>query len=158
MIHGATSPVVPAFDTQFENYSWMEFLATAGFDVFALDHTGYGLSPRPMMENPCNTSAAEQASTLVTKPLAQPCAPAYPFQLTTIQSDWDEIDTVVDYLRRVRNVDKVSLIGWSRGGPRAGGYAALHPEKVDKLFLFAPAFSKLAPSDPPAQWSSCQRK
>ena len=88
---------------------------------------------------------------LIPNPLAQLCSPAYPFQLTTIQSDWDEIDTVVDYLRRFRNVDKVSLIGWSRGGTRAGGYAARHAEKVDRLFLYAPGYNRLNPNnDPPA--------
>src|SRR5215472_18990219 len=37
MIAGATISAVPDFDLQFENYSWMEYLATAGFDVFAMD-------------------------------------------------------------------------------------------------------------------------
>ena len=150
MIAGATISVVPAFDLQFENYSWMEYLATAGFDVFAMDFTGYGLSPRPMMDDPCNNATSDQQSYLLPKPLAQPCSPSYPFQLTSLQSDWDEIDRVVDYLRQVRNVDKVSLVAWSRGGNRAGGYTARHPEKVEKLFLYAPGrYFRLNPSDPP---------
>src|SRR5260221_14600490 len=37
MVEGATSPAVPDFDLNFENYSWMDFLARAGFDVFAMD-------------------------------------------------------------------------------------------------------------------------
>jgi len=152
MIAGATVSVVPGFDLSFENYSWMEYLAVAGFDVFAMEFTGYGLSPRPMMDDPCNNSASEQQSYLVPKPLAQTCSPSYPFQLTTIQSDWDEIDRVVDYIRQVRNVDKVSLIAWSRGGARAGGYTALHPEKVARLFMLAPGrYFRLSPSAPPAQ-------
>src|SRR5262249_8149862 len=110
----------------------------------------YGLSPRPKMDDPCKTSPAEQALYLIPNPLSEPCSPGYPFRLTTIQSDWDEIDTVVDYLRRLRHVDQVSLIGWVRGGPRAGGYAARHPEKVEKLLLYAPGYNRLAPSDPPA--------
>ena len=150
MIAGATVSAVPAFDIQFENYSWMEYLAAAGFDVFAMDLTGYGLSPRPAMDDPCNNATSEQQLYLVPKPSAQPCPAPYPFQLTTIQSDWDEIDRVVDYLRRARGVDKVSLIAWSRGGARAGGYAARHPEKVDKMLLLAPGrYSRVAPSDPP---------
>src|SRR5260370_36331506 len=68
----------------------------------------------------------------------------------TSQWDWDEIDRVVDYVRRVRNVDKVSLVAWSRGGARAGGYTALHPEEVERLFMFAPGrYFRLSPSDPP---------
>ncbi len=150
MIGGATGSVVPVFDLQFENYSWMDHLAAAGFDVFAMDLTGYGLSPRPMMDDPCNYSTAEQQQYLIPKQLAKPCAPSYPFQLTTIQSDWDDIDRVVDYLRRVRNVEKVSLVGYSRGGARAGGYTAKHPGKVDKLFLLAPGrYLRLSPTDAP---------
>src|SRR5262245_4091001 len=53
MIAGATVSVVPAFDLPYENYSWMEHLARAGFDVFGMEFTGYGLSPRPTMEDPC---------------------------------------------------------------------------------------------------------
>ncbi|MBS1856559.1 MAG: alpha/beta hydrolase [Acidobacteria bacterium] len=141
MIHGATVSTVPVFDLQFEDYSWMERLANAGFDVFAMDHTGYGLSPRPMMDNPCNNATAQQQLYLVPKTLTQPCSPAYPYQLTSIRSDWDEIDSVVDYLRAFRSVDKVNLVAWSYGGVRAAGYAGLHPEKVERLFLYAPGTS-----------------
>ncbi len=149
MVQGAATPVVATFDLRFENYSWMAFLAEAGFDVFAMDLTGYGLSPRPMMDNPCNTSPSDQRSFLIPNPLAQPCSPTYPFTLTNMQSDWDEIDTVVDYVRDLRGVDKVNLLGWSRAGVRIGGYTVRHPEKVEKLFLFAPTYNRLAPSDPP---------
>ena len=141
MIHGATVSTVPVFDLQFENYSWMEYLANAGFDVFAMDVTGYGLSPRPMMENPCNVAAASQQQYLLPSPLAQPCPAAYAYQLTSIKSDWDEMDSVVDYIRNLRNIDKVHIVSWSRGGVRAAGYAGLHPEKVDRLFLYAPGDS-----------------
>jgi len=149
MVHGATGPSVPVFDLQFENYSWMDFLASAGFDVFAMDHTGYGLSPRPTMDDPCNASPAEQQLLLIPNPLPEPCPASYPFRLTTTQSDWDEIDTVVDYIRQLRGVERVSLIGYSLGGLRMGGYAARHPEKVAKLFLHAPLYNRLLPSDPP---------
>jgi pimeloyl-ACP methyl ester carboxylesterase len=134
----ATISAVPDFDLQFENYSWMEYLATAGFDVFAMDVTGYGMSPRPMRDGPCNNAMSDQQSYLIPKPLAQRCSPSYTFQLTSLESDSDEIDRVVDYLRQRRNVDKVSLVAWSRGGDRAGRYTALHPEKVERLILYAP--------------------
>jgi pimeloyl-ACP methyl ester carboxylesterase len=149
MVHGTTQSTVTGFDLRFENYSWMDYLARAGFDVFAMDLTGYGLSPRPRMDDPCNNATSDQQSSLIPKPLAQPCSPSYPFHLTTSQSDWDEIDTVVEYIRQRRGVDKVNLIGWSLGGPRMGGYAARHPEKVDKLLLYAPLYNRLEPSDPP---------
>jgi pimeloyl-ACP methyl ester carboxylesterase len=49
----------------------------------------------------------------------------------------------------LRKVDKISLIGWSTGTPRAGGFAAMHPDKVDKLVLYGPA--PYFPSDTPPE-------
>lgn len=148
-VHGGSVPSVPDYDLDFKDYNWMAFLAQAGFDVFSMDQTGYGGSPRPVMDDPCNVNPAQQAI-LIPNPLPAPCPASYPFRLTTSQSDWDEIDTVVDYIRALRGVDRVSIAGWSGGGPRGGGYAARYPEKVDKLVLFAPGYNRLTPSDPPA--------
>ena len=144
-VHGGSVPSVPDYDLPYMDYSWMAYLATAGFDTFSMDQTGYGLSPRPMMGDPCNMSEDDRA--IVTpNPLAKDCQPHYRYGLSTSQSDWDEIDSVVDYVRELRGVDRVSLVGWSAGGPRTGGYAARHPEKVDKLILFAPAYRADGPS------------
>jgi len=50
-----------AFDVPYQDYSWMEYLAQAGFDAFAMDTTGYGRSTRPAaMNDPCNLSPAQQ--------------------------------------------------------------------------------------------------
>ncbi len=147
-VHGGSVSSIPDYDLDFKDYSWMAYLAEAGFDTFAMDHTGYGRSPRPMMDDPCNMRAEDQA--LVTPhPLSGPCEPSYPFGSTTVQSDWDEIDTVVDYIRTLRGVERVSLVGWSAGGRRTGGYAARYPDKVDKLFLFAPGYSRDGASSAP---------
>jgi pimeloyl-ACP methyl ester carboxylesterase len=152
-VHGVSVPSVPDFDLPFKDYSWMAYLADAGFDTFAVDLTGYGRSPMPTMDDPCNMTAADQA--IVTpNPLKQPCEPGYAFSLTSSQTDWDELDTVVDYLRTLRGVDKVSLLGWSLGGLRTGGYAARHPDKIDKLVLFAPFYIPQSPSDAPAGFPS----
>src|ERR1051325_7685641 len=116
--HGAGTPSEVAFDGPAQDYSWMAFLANAGFDVFGMDATGYGRSTRPApMNDPCNLAKDKQVGFV-----AAPCSPAYPHALTTIASDWNDIFAAVNYIRVVRHVDKVSLIGWSLGGPRAGGY------------------------------------
>jgi hypothetical protein len=39
----------------------------------------------------------------------------------------------------LRGVEQVNLVGWSTGAPRAGGYAALHPDKVGRLLLYGPS-------------------
>src|SRR5262245_43848326 len=58
MVHGGFSPATLAFDVNYRDYSWMERLAAEGFDVFAMDMTGYGRSSRPpMMDDPCNLVA-----------------------------------------------------------------------------------------------------
>jgi len=116
----------------------MAYLANAGFDVFGMDMTGYGRSTRPAaMNDPCNLAKDRQASFA-----SAPCPATTQHSITTIASDWDDINATVDYIRALRHVDKVSLIAWSQGGPRAGGYTALHPEKVNKLVLLAPAYNR----------------
>jgi pimeloyl-ACP methyl ester carboxylesterase len=149
-VHGAGTPAEVAFDVSHQDYSWMGFLARAGFDVFSMDTTGYGRSTRPpAMNDPCNLSQ-EQQKTFVPAFLTAPCAPNYSRNVTTIASDWNDIDGVVDYIRALRHVDRVSLVAWSLGGPRAGGYAARHPEKLQKLVLLAPAYGRTGREEAPA--------
>jgi len=93
------------------------------------------------MNDPCNLSEADQAA-LVPDVLDAPCPPSYGFAATTIESDWHDLDAVVEYVRGIRHVERVHLVAWSLGGPRAGGYAAQHPEKVATLTLLSPAYSR----------------
>ena len=149
-VHGAGTPAEVAFDPSIGDHSWMAHLAVAGFDVFSMDTTGYGRSTRPApMNDPCNLAEAQQAQ-FVPSLMPAPCKPSYPGQLTSLGSDWHDIDAVVDHIRTLRGVAKVSLVAWSLGGPRAGGYAAQHPEKVLRMVLFAPAYNRSAPAAAPA--------
>jgi len=149
-IHGAGTPAEVAFDAPYEDYSWMAYLANAGFDAFSMDTTGYGRSTRPaLMNDPCNLSEQQQ-KLFIPRLLAAPCAPTYAHSATTIASDWEDIGAVVDYIRGIRRVDRVNLIAWSQGGPRSGGYTALHPEKVRRLVLLAPAYNPTGPAAAPA--------
>jgi len=150
-IHGAGTPAEVSFDVPYQDYSWMAYVARAGFDVFSMDMTGYGRSTRPAaMNDPCNLTS-EQQSTFVPGLLAAPCAATYPHQMTTLASDWHDIDAVVDRIRTLRHVDKLNLLAWSLGGPRAGGYAGQHADKVAKLVLLAPAYNRNAAAEAPAQ-------
>jgi pimeloyl-ACP methyl ester carboxylesterase len=149
-VHGAGTPAEVAFDVPAGDYSWMAFLAAAGFDAFSMDTTGYGRSTRPApMNDPCNLSPEQQAL-FIPSLLDKPCPPSYPHQLTNIGSDWSDISAVVDYIRALRRVDKVSLIAWSLGGPRAGGWTAQHQDKVNRLVLLAPAYTRDAAAAPPS--------
>jgi pimeloyl-ACP methyl ester carboxylesterase len=146
-VHGAGTPAEVAFDVPHQDYSWMAFLARAGYDVFSVDMTGYGRSTRPAaMTDPCNLAADRQAGFT-----SSPCKPTYPHAITTIESDWNDIGSAVDYIRRLRRIERVSMVAWSQGGPRAGGYALRHPEKVNRLVLLAPGYNRASAGAAPAK-------
>jgi pimeloyl-ACP methyl ester carboxylesterase len=150
-VHGAGTPAEVAFDVPYQDYSWMAYLAEAGFDVFSMDMTGYGRSTRPAaMNDPCNL-ARDQQTAYIPDLISGPCNASYPRQLTTIASDWNDLDAVVNHVRALRHVERLSLVAWSLGGPRAGGYAVQHPEKVLKLVLLAPAYNRGSAPGPPEQ-------
>jgi pimeloyl-ACP methyl ester carboxylesterase len=158
-VHGAGTPAEVAFDVPHADYSWMAYLAHAGFDVFSVEMTGYGRSTRPWpMNDLCNLPEARQQLVLGVErasgdpPLIvpTPCPAEYPYGLTNSASDWNDLGGAIDYIRSLRGVQRVSLIGWSAGGPRSGGYALQHPDRVDKLVLLAPAYGRGSSSTPPA--------
>lgn len=158
MIHGRSVPVLAAAELKYQDYDWAYWLArSGGVDVFMLDFQGSGRSPRPKMEDPCNAPVAQQQGLLIPNPLSATCSPSYGFTLNTAGSDLDELDRVVDYIRDLRGVDKVHLIGWSAGSFRIGGYGVQHPEKVASLLFFAPIFNAgiepgfpVPPTNPPS--------
>src|SRR5215471_520027 len=147
-VHGASIPSEVGFDASYQDYSWMAYLAQSGLDVFGMDITGFGPSTRPpAMDEPCNVAAASQPA-LIPEVLPAPCPSTYLGDLTTIGSEQDDIDAVVDYVRSLRHVDKISLVAWSKGGPRVGPYVATHPEKIDSVVMLAPLYVPGAPPDP----------
>jgi len=144
-VHGAGTPAEVAFDVPYQDYSWMAYLANAGYDVFSVDMEGYGRSQRPpQMDDKCNLAPKQQ------KEFGVQCPLAYPGNLTNMGSDWHDIGAAVDFIKTLRHVDKVNLVGWSQGGPRAGGWAAQHPGQVARLVLLAPAYNRnTRPTQPP---------
>ena len=46
-VHGATYPAHAAFDLKLDGQSWMDYIASRGYDVYLLDIRGYGKSTRP---------------------------------------------------------------------------------------------------------------
>ena len=148
-VHGAGTPAEVAFDPSLSSYSWMAYLARAGFDVFSVDMTGYGRSTRPLAMNDACNSAKESRAQFVPQLIAANCTPSRLQALTTMESDWHDIGAAVDYLRALRRVDQVSLLGWSQGGPRTVGYTARNPGKVAKLVVLAPAYNRAGPQQAP---------
>ena len=149
LIHGRSVPVLAAAELRHDDYDWAQWLArSAGVDVFMLDFQGSGRSPRPKMDDPCNAPTAQQGI-LIPNPLSAMCPHSYPSTLNTSGSDLDELNTVVDYIRSLRGVDKVHLIGWSAGSFRIGPYAAQHPNKIASLLFLAPIFNTAFRGPPP---------
>lgn len=151
MIHGGFWPGTLAFDFPHQDYSWMDVLARAGWDVFAIDMLGYGRSSRPLMDDPRNLDPKQQPL-LMPHALSAPTAPTNPYQLVTSDSESDDIDRVVDFICELRGVERINLLGWSGGGCRSGSYTARHPEKVAKLVIYASSnYVRNGSSEPPAQ-------
>ena len=118
LIHGYSVPGYVAFDTNHGNCSLMRHFARAGWDTFALDLEGFGLSTRPpVMDNP----------------------EAFPDSKAPIHTDVTlrDLERVVDFIGDLRGVQQVHLLGWSQGAEvEAPLYAIEHPQKVARLVLF----------------------
>jgi pimeloyl-ACP methyl ester carboxylesterase len=89
------------------------------------------------MNEKCNLNQTQRTLYKV----AADCKPTMTSGVTTLASDWNDVGAAVDYVLNLRHASKLSLAGWSQGGPRTAGWAAQHPEKVNKLVLLAPAYS-----------------
>ena len=136
-VHGAGTPAEVSFDLPFADYSWMAYLADAGYDVFSVDMEGYGRSVRPAaMTEKCNLNEAQRA----TYKVPADCKPTMTSGVTTLASDWNDVGAAVDYVLNLRHGTKINLVAWSQGGPRSAGWAAQHSDKVNKMVLLAPAY------------------
>src|SRR3989454_4659109 len=125
LLHGATAPGTVAFDLNYEQCSMMRYLAQAGWDTFALDFEGYGLSTRPLvMDTPT----------------------AFPDSKAPIHTEvaLTNVERAIEFISTLRRVQQVSLLGWSLAASReAPLYTIRHPEQVAKLVLFAPGYKHL---------------
>ena len=115
-VHGATYPAEVTFDMPLEGRSWMDFVASRGFDVYLMDLRGYGRSTRPEEMN-------------------LPAAANEPIVTTDVAIG--DVSAVVEHILRKRRIDKLDLMGWSWGTAIVAGYAQANPEKVDRLALYA---------------------
>lgn len=123
--HGSTYPASTAFDLSLGGWSWMDFIASRGFDVWLLDLRGYGNSTRPpeMNEPPENNAPIVRTDTAVT-----------------------DIGAVVEHIFNWRRIDKLNLLGWSWGTTQMATYTARNPGHVNKLLLYAPQWLRTTPS------------
>ena len=116
-VNGATQASEATFDLALDGYSWMDYLATRGYDVYFVDLRGYGPSSRPAeMQQPAVDHPAVVRTNTAVKDLA----------------------TAIDHVLARRTLQRLDLIGWSWGATIAGVYTAEHNEKVSRLVLYAP--------------------
>ena len=71
---------------------------------------------------------------------------AFPESKAPIHSDVaiNDVERVVDFIRNLRGVEKVHLLGWSLGASRTAPiYTIRHQDRVARLVLFAPGYESL---------------
>lgn len=131
-IHGFSVSGEVVFDPNIETYSWMEALANQGFDVFMLNLTGYGRSEKPLpMNDSCNL---DFFSKLALDPPVF-CSTVYPFRISSAESEIADIKSAIEFIKQMRNVNQVHLIGHSLGGGRSLLYTASYPNDVERLIV-----------------------
>src|SRR5665213_1026284 len=124
-VHGATYPADTSFDLKLGGFSWMDYIAERGFDVYLVDLRGYGKSTRPAQ-------------------MAEPADKNKP--LVSTEDAVKNVGAVVDMILAKRHLSKLELIGWSWGTTIMGTYTARNNEKVDRLVLYAPVWIAEGPS------------
>ena len=93
-VHGSTYPAHAGFDVPLGGQSWMESIASCGYDVYCLDVRGYGRSTRP-------------------KPMSEPAANNPP--VTRTPDAVKDITAVLKAVLKRRNIPRLNLLGWSWG-------------------------------------------
>jgi pimeloyl-ACP methyl ester carboxylesterase len=114
-VHGATYPSETAFDLKLDGISWMEYMASRGYDVWLLDLRGYGKSTRP----------PEMAD----KPEANP-------PIVRGDTAVRDIGTAVDFILQKRNIARLNLLG----STLMATYTTQNAQKVERLVLYAPVW------------------
>jgi pimeloyl-ACP methyl ester carboxylesterase len=124
-VHGATYPAHTTFDLGLGGLSWMDYVASRGYDVYLLDVRGYGRSTRP----------PEMAD----RPEAHP-------PIVRSETAIRDVSAVVDFILKRRNIARLALLGWSWGTTLMATYTSRNAAKVDRLVLYAPIWIRHTPS------------
>ena len=129
LMHGATYSSASLFDVPVGGFSFMDYLARHGYDVWAVDARGYGGSSRP-------------------PEMADPPDRHLPIGRTA--SGVRDLGAAVDFVLAHCGLEKLNLVAMSWGGSVAGAYTAAHGARVAKLALVAPLWlsDRPLPVDP----------
>ncbi len=124
-VHGSTYPAETAFDLQLGGMSWMDYIASHGYDVYLVDLRGYGKSTRPPeMSQPADANAP----------------------IVRTEQAVKDVSAAIEFILKRRGALKLNLLGWSWGTSTMGWYTAQNNDKVNKLVLYAPQWVRSAPA------------
>jgi len=117
LIHGVTYSS-HEFDINYEDYSLVRALVNEGYSAWRLDIAGFGRS----------------------EAVADGFMP---------NSDYaaEDINAAVEKIIQITGQEKIDLLGWSWGTVTASRFASKHPERLNKLILYAPILSGLGKCD-----------
>tara|TARA_Y100000588_G_scaffold286767_1_gene304753 strand:+ start:5587 stop:6579 length:993 start_codon:yes stop_codon:yes gene_type:complete len=120
MCHGRIGAGPIAFDLPVPGYSWMDYHAGKGMNVFTLSVRGFGFSSRPkeFLEDPLKNPPVVRGKEAI-----------------------KDIASVVNFILKKKKIRKISLLGRSWGTTLSAAFAASNPSKVHKLVLYAPYYS-----------------
>jgi pimeloyl-ACP methyl ester carboxylesterase len=118
-VHGATYPAETSFDLELGGFSWMDYIARQGYDVYLVDVRGYGRS---------------------TRPAAMSGAPGDNPPFATTEEAAADVGAAVDFILKRRSIQKLNLLGWSWGTAIMSYYTARNNDKVVKLALYATSY------------------
>ncbi|WP_407519647.1 alpha/beta hydrolase [Methylobacterium oryzisoli] len=124
-VHGSTYPAETAFDLPLGGQSWMEYIAARGYDVYLVDVRGYGRSTRP--------------PAMAERPEANP-------PIARTETAAKDVGSAVEAILKRRNIERLTLIGWSWGTTIMATYTTQNPDKVARLVLYAPQWIRTTPS------------
>lgn len=124
-VHGSTYPSETAFDLQLNGMSWMDYIASHGYDVYLVDLRGYGKSTRPpeMSQPPDKNGAIVRTDQAV-----------------------KDVGAAVNFILKRRGAYKLNLLGWSWGTSIMGWYTTQNNDRVNKLVLYAPQWLRNTPA------------
>lgn len=109
LVHGSSNSTRTSFDLKVpgnEDYSVMNIMARAGYDVWTMDHDGYG-----------HSGSSGNSS--------------------DIASGVEDLKAAMPVVLKETGQSKAHFYGPSSGSIRAGAYAMVEPERVDRLVLAA---------------------
>src|SRR5213593_777403 len=124
-VHGTSQAASSTFDLSLDGVSWMDYIAQRGYDVYLVDLRGYGGSTRP-------------------PEMEKPAAESPPIVRTDVAIK--DVGAAVDHILARRGLTKLNLMGWSWGTAIMGRYATQNSDKVSRLVLYAPPWTREAPS------------